>query len=185
MQNIIDRTNKFYLLMSRKVLSKTEYGILEKLLIEKMPLEQAAEQYGATEQYLEELYQRTCGKAEAVAELFSDIDQYEKKLHKLKLQLNPAASPAGIRKEKAQKDRQKLLLNSAFPFSARLLSVLEALEIKTIGELADMPLKDFMCIRGFKLKCREELTAFIEFENIGYLFKGFAVWKKQPIEQLK
>lgn len=171
--------------MSRKVLTEKEYEVLEKLLIEKMPLEQAAQQYGVTSQDVQELYQRTCSQVKAAAELFSKIDQYEKKLQKLKLQLNPHHSPAAMRKEKMEKDRQKVLLNSAFPFSARLQTILRNLEIKTIGELADMPLKDFMCIRGFKLKCREELIAFIEFENIGYLFKGFSAWKKQPVERFK
>lgn len=171
--------------MSRKVLSKKEYGVLEKLLIEKMSFEQAAQQYGVTSEDVQELYQRTCSKVKAVAELFSEIDQYEKKLQKLKRQLNPDPSPAAMRKEKAEKDRQKLLLDSSFPFSKRLLSVLETLEIKTIGDLADIPLKDFQNFSGFKIKCKEELTAFIEFENIQYLFKGFSRWKKAPIVQLK
>lgn len=185
MQNVIDRTIKFYLLMPRHLLSKKEYGILEKLLIEKMPLEQAARQYGLTSHELQELYQKTCLKVKEAAELFSQIDHYQKKLEKLKRELNPNPSPAAMKKEKAQHDRQKLIFSSTFPFSRRLRSVLEALEISTIGELADIPLKDYQHFRGFKAKCKEELIAFIEFENIGYLFKGFAVWKKQPIVQLK
>lgn len=171
--------------MSRKVLSKKEYGVLEKLLIEKMSFEQAAQQYGVTSEDVQELFQRTCSKVKAVAELFSEIDRYEKKLQKLKRRINPDPSPAAMRKEKAEKDRQKLLLDSSFPFSKRLLSVMETLEIKTIGELSDIPLKDFQNFNGFKIKCKEELTSFIEFENIQYLFKGFAVWKKQPIVRLK
>ncbi|WP_119790774.1 hypothetical protein [Flavobacterium anhuiense] len=185
MKDTIDLTNKFYLLMSRHLLSKKEYGVLEKLLIEKMPLEQAARQYGLTSLDVQELYQRICNKVKEAAELFSQIDHYQKKLEKLKRELNPNPRPATIKKEKAKKDRQKLLYSSNFPFSRRLRSVLEALEISTIGELSDIPLKDFQHFRGFKAKCKEELIAFIEFENIGYLFKGFAVWKKQPIVQLK
>lgn len=185
MKDTIERTNRFYLEMSRKLLSENEYDMLEKLLIEKMPMEQAAHQYGLTTQEIQELYQRICNKAKEAAELFSQIDHYQKKLEKLKRELNPNPSPAAIKKEKAQKDRQKLLYESDFPFSRRLRSVLEALEISTIGELADIPLKDFQHFRGFKTKCKEELVAFIESENIIHLFKGFAVWKKQPIEQLK
>lgn len=185
MQNVIDRTNKFYLLMSRHLLSKKEYGVLEKLLIEKMPMEQATQQYGLTSQEIRELYQKIFNKAKEAAELFSQIDHYQKKLEKLKRELNPNPSPAAIKKEKAQHDRRKLIFSSPFPFSTRLRSVLEALEISTIGELSDIPLKDFQHFRGFKTKCKEELAVFIESENIGYLFKGFAVWKKQTIEQLK
>lgn len=185
MHNVIDRTNRFYIEMSKQVLSEKEYDLLQKLLIDKMPLTQAAEQYGFTSDYVEELYEKTCNKVKAATELMCEIDHYNKKLQALKRQLNPNPSPAQIRKEKKEKDRQKLLLNSSFPFSKRLLSVLETLEIKTIGELSDIPLKDFQNFNGFKIKCKEELTAFIEFENIQYLFKGFAVWKKQPILRFK
>lgn len=185
MQNVIDRTNRFYIEMSRKVLSEKEYEMLHKLLIDKMPLKQAAQQYGVTKEYVQELYVATCNKVKAVTELFSEIDYYEKKLQKLKRELNPNPSPAQIRKEKAEKERQKPLYDSSFAFSRRLQSVLEILEVKTIGELADIPLKDFTRIRGFKAKCKEELIAFIEFEKIEHLFDGFSRWKKEPIVQLK
>ena len=183
MQNVIDRTNNFYLEMSRKVLSKKEYDVLQKLLIEKMSLREVAENYGATSEYVNELYERSYNKVKAVTELLSEIDHYIAKLQELKRELNP--TPAEIKKEKTQKDRQKLLLNSTFPFSKRLQGVLETLEIRTIGDLADIPLKDFQHFRGFKMKCKAEFIAFIEFENIAYLFKGFSRWKKEPIIQLK
>lgn len=185
MQNVIDRTNRFYLEMSRKVLSEKEYDVLQKLLIEKINLQELAQLYGVTSEYVGQIYESTCNKVKAVTELFSEIDYYQKKLQELKRELNPNLSPAQIKKEKVEKERKKLLYDSSFTFSRRLQSVLEALEITTIGELADIPLKDFQHFRGFKIKCKEELTAFIEFENIEYLFKGFMSWKKEPIVQLK
>ncbi|BDU26298.1 hypothetical protein [Flavobacterium sp. GSB-24] len=184
MHNVIDRTNRFYIEMSKQVLSEKEYDLLQKLLIDKMPLSQAAEQYGVTSEYVQELYEKTCNKVKAATELICD-DYYKKKLQELKRELNPNPSPSQIRKEKAEKDRQEPLYRSSFTFSRRLRSVMEALEIKTIGDLADIPLKDFQHFRGFKIKCKEELIAFIEFENIAYLFKGFSRWKKAPIVQLK
>lgn len=185
MQNVIDRTNRFYIEMSKQVLSEKEYDLLQKLLIDKMSLTQAAEQYGVTSEYVEELYEKTCNKVKAATELMCEIDHYKKKLQALKRELNPNPSPAQIRKEKAEKERQKLLYDSSFAFSRRLQSVLEVLEIRTIGDLADIPLKDFTRIRGFKAKCKEELIAFIEFEKIEHLFNGFSRWKKEPIVQLK
>lgn len=146
-------------------------------------MSEVAEQYGVTSEYVNELYEITYNKVKAVTELFLEIENYIAKLQELKRELNPA--PAEIKKEKTQKDRQKLLLNSPFPFSKRLQGVLETLEIRTIGDLADIPLKNFQHFRGFKIKCKEELIAFIEFENIAYLFKGFSRWKKEPIIQLK
>ncbi|WP_163399453.1 hypothetical protein [Flavobacterium fluviatile] len=183
MKNVIDRTNKFYIEMSRKVLSDKEYDVLRKMLIDKMTPRQTAELYGVTPEYVRELYRKSYNKVKAVTELFSEIDQYIEKLQELKRRLNP--SPADIIDDKTKKDRQKLLYSSAFPFSKRLQGVLETLKIKTVGELADIPLKDYQHFRGFKLKCKEELIAFIEFENIAYLFEGFSRWKKEPIVQLK
>jgi len=185
MRDPVERANKFYLQMSRKILSKKEYTLLYKLLIDKATTAQAAEQYGVTAQYIDELYLRTCSKVEEITELFSEISIYQKKLQELRHELNPNPSPAQIRKEKAARDRQRLLSESRFPISRRLQSVLQDLEIKTIGELADIPLKDYQHFRGFKMKCKQELAAFIEFEDIAYLFKGFSLWKKEPIEELK
>jgi hypothetical protein len=185
MKDPVECANKFYLQMSRTILSEKEYDLLYKLLIDKIPPAQAAAQFAVTEQYIEELYQRTLSKAEEITKLFSEISLYRKKLQELKLELNLNPTPAQIRKDKAAKDRQKLLSESRFPISRRLQSVLEALEIKTIGELADIPLKDYLHLRGFKIKCKHELTAFIEFEDIAYLFKGFSRWKKEPIAELK
>lgn len=185
MENVIDRTNRFYIEMSRKLLSKMEYDLLEKLLIEKITLRQAAEQYDIKEEFVVDLYERTCSKVKMVTELISEIDHYQKKLQELKAELNPDPSLAAIRKEKAKKDRQKLLYSSYFPFSRRMFRLFEALDNKTVGELAEIPLMDFHHFRGFKKQSKTELIAFIEFENIQYLFKGFAVWKKQPIVRFK
>jgi hypothetical protein len=183
MHNVIDRTNRFYIEMSRKLLSEKEYDVLEKLLIEKMPLEQLAERYGVTSEYVNELYKRSYNKVKAVTELLSEIDHYIVKLQELKRELNP--TPTEIRKDKTEKDRQKLLYHSQFPFSRRMYSMFGVLDVRTFGDLANIPLKDFQHFRGFKMKCKEELVAFIEFENIVYLFKGFSRWKKEPIIQLK
>lgn len=183
MQNVIDRTNSFYLEMSRKVLSEKEYDLLQKLLIDKMPLSEVAENYGVTSEYVNELYEITYNKVKAVTELFLEIDHYIAKLQELKHELNP--SPAQIRKEKKEKDRQKLLYDSQFPFSRRMYSMFGVLDVRTFGDLANIPLKDLQHFRGFKIKCKEELIAFIEFQNIAYLFKGFSRWKTEPIVQLK
>jgi hypothetical protein len=185
MHNVIDRTNRFYIEMSRKLLSEKEYDVLEKLLIEKMPLEQLAEQYGVTTEYVNELYERSYDKVRAVTELFSEIDQYIVKLRELKREIKSDASPAKAKKDKTEKDRQKLLSNSLFPFSRRMYSMFGVLDVRTFGDLANIPLKNFQHFRGFKIKCKEELIAFIEFENIAYLFKDFSRWKKAPIIQLK
>jgi predicted DNA-binding protein YlxM (UPF0122 family) len=79
MHNVIDRTNSFYLEMSRKVLSEKEYDVLEKLLIEKMSLSEVAENYGVTSEYVNELYEITYNKVKAVTELFLEIDHYIEK----------------------------------------------------------------------------------------------------------
>ncbi|MFH6936027.1 hypothetical protein [Flavobacterium sp. FlaQc-30] len=183
MQNDIDRANRLYTEISRKVLPEKEYDMLHRLLTENMPLQEAAAQYGVTSEYVEALLERTLSKAKAVAELLSEINGYIEKLQELKRELNP--SPAQIRKEKTKKDREKRVLDSQYPLSRRLLTVLDAMEMETFGQMADFPLKDFLRIRGFRAKCKEELIVLIEFEKMQYLFKGFSRWKKEPIPQFK
>jgi len=182
MQNVIDRTNSFYLEMSRKVLSEKEYDVLQKLLIDKMTLGQAAEHYGVTAEYVRQLYQRTYNKVKSVTELLSEIDQYKQKLQELKSETKPETKPVKKRKEGIETDRQKLLYNSHFPFSKRMFSLFEALDIRTVRELAAIPLTDYHHFRGFKKQSKIELIAFIEFENIENLFEGFYAWKTEPIE---
>lgn len=58
----------------------------------------------------------------------------------------------------------------------------EVLDVHTIGELAQIPLKNFVRYRGFREQCKKEIVAFIEFENIEHLFEGFSFWKTKPIE---
>ena len=60
---------------------------------------------------------------------------------------------------------QKMLNSSPFPFSKRMYNMFEFIEVRTIGELCAISLKDFQCFRGFKEQCRNELIAFIEFRD--------------------
>ena len=43
---LIDRTNRFYIEISKKVLSEKEHDILQKLLIEKKTLTEVGDNYG-------------------------------------------------------------------------------------------------------------------------------------------
>ncbi|MEN2489073.1 hypothetical protein AAYQ05_14840 [Flavobacterium sp. B11] len=183
MQNAIDRTNRFYTEMSKKLLPEKEYDVLHKLLTENIPLQEAAAKYGITSEYVEALYEETLSKAKLVTELLSEINGYMEKLQDLKHELNP--STVQIKREKTKKDREKRVSDSQYPLSRRLLAVFDAMEIETFGQMADFPLKDFLCIRGFRTKCKEELIALIEFEKMQYLFNGFSRWKKEAIPQLK
>jgi hypothetical protein len=58
------------------------------------------------------------------------------------------------------------ILKSKFPFSKRMHHFFESAEIHTVEQLAQIPLSKFTCFRGFKIKCMEELIAFIEFEQL-------------------
>lgn len=178
----IDRTNRFYIEMSRKVLSEKEYDVLQKLLMEKMTLQQVGDIYGVTGESIRQLYERTYNKAKSVTELLADIDSYKEKLEQLKYEFQLEAGQEKKRKSKADTDLQKLLYETHFPFSRRMHSFFESIGVRTLGELAEIPLMDFCCFRGFKGKCKNELVAFIEFEHIEHLFKGFSVWKTVPVK---
>lgn len=58
-----------------------------------------------------------------------------------------------------------------------MLNFFERAGISTIADLTSIPLPSYTCFRGFKLLCRKELVAYIEFEQIQDLFEGFHEWK--------
>jgi len=184
MKDAIERTNRFYIEMSRKVLSEKEYEILQSLLIEKMTLQQTAVLYGVTSENIRQIYQKTYDKVKSVTELLGEIDRYKVKLQQLKYDYKCATGQIKKRasKKKEEPEIYKTLYESHFPFSKRMYSFFEVMDIHTIGQLAQIPLEKFGNFRGFKEQCKKELIAFIEFENIEYLFKGFSVWKTLPIE---
>lgn len=179
---LIDRTNRFYIEMSRKVLSEKEYDVLHKILVEKMTLKEAGEIYGVTGESVRRIYERTFEKVKSVTELLGDIDYYKGKLEQLRHDFEYETGRIKKRRTRPETDLNKLLYDSHFPFSKRMFTFIESLDISTIGELAEIPLRDFQCLRGFKGKCKNELVAFIEFEHIEHLFKGFSVWKTVPIK---
>lgn len=193
MKDPIELTNRFYIEMSRKVLSEKEYEVLKMLLIDKMTLGDVGEIYGLTTESISQIYEKTFKKVQCITEILGEIDHYKKKLQRLKndfkcesgeLKKRPSRSRTQT-EIKIESVRNKTLYTSHFPFSKRMYSMFEVLDVHTIGELSEIPLKNFVRYRGFKEQCKKEIIAFIEFENIEYLFEGFAVWKKEPIEQLK
>jgi hypothetical protein len=182
MQNVIERTNKFYIEMSRKVLSEKEYNVLQKLLVEKMSLQQVSVLYGVTGESVRQIYEKTYKKVKSVTELLAEIDHYKQKLQQLKYDFKYESLQIKKRKTKTETDPHKILYSSHFPFSKRMYSFFEVLDIHTIGQLSEIPLKNFERFKGFKHECKKELIAFIEFENIEHLFEGFYVWKIKRIE---
>ncbi|MBJ2126318.1 sigma factor-like helix-turn-helix DNA-binding protein [Flavobacterium sp. IB48] len=188
MKDVIARTNRFYIEMSRKVLSEKEYDVLQKLLIEKMTLREAAVIYGVTSESVRQIYERTYKKVKSVTDLLGEIDNYKHKLKQLKSDCKFETRQIKKRKKKPEPEfapdscLQKTLYESHFPFSKRMYSMFEILDVHTIGQLCEIPLKDFHRYRGFGNQCKKELITFIEFENIEYLFEGFSVWKTEPIE---
>lgn len=190
MKNVIERTNRFYIEMSRKVLSEKEYDVLQKLLIEKKTLQEVAGIYGVTGESVRQIYEKTYKKVKSVTQLLAEIEDYKYKLEQLKNDFKcetqqikkGETQQIKKRKNKLETDRQKMLYESHFPFSKRMNNMLEVLDIHTIGQLCEIPLTDFHRFKGFQKQCKKELIAFIEFENIEHLFEGFSVWKKQPIQ---
>lgn len=177
MKNVIDRTNTFYLEMSRKVLSEREYDVMQKLLLEKMSLQEAADSYGFTSENIRQIYQRTYKKVKSVTELLAEIDTYKHKLQQLKQDFKKGGHQIKKRENKTEIGLSKKLYDSHFPFSKRMHNIIEVLDVHTVGQLAEIPLERFGYYMGFGQQCKKELIAFIEFENIEHLFKGFSLWK--------
>ena len=74
MKDVIARTNRFYIEMSRRVLSEMEYDVLLKLLIEKMTLQEVASIYGVTGESIRQIYESTYKKVQSVTQLLAEID---------------------------------------------------------------------------------------------------------------
>ncbi len=55
-QKVIDMTNRFYLEISKNLLSDREYEILEKLLIKKSTLNKVCEEYGICAERIRQIY---------------------------------------------------------------------------------------------------------------------------------
>jgi Tfp pilus assembly major pilin PilA len=121
--------------MSRKVLSEKEYDIFQKLLIEKMTLGEAAAIYGMTAKSIRLIYVRTYKKVQSVTELLGEIDNYKHKLKQLKLDFKSETRQIKRKNNKieteteTQKDLHKKLYASHFPFSKRMYSMFEVLDV--------------------------------------------------------
>ncbi|MGQ2985070.1 MAG: sigma factor-like helix-turn-helix DNA-binding protein [Flavobacterium sp.] len=175
---VIDRTNKFYLEMSKKVLTDREYEILHKLLIDKKPIHEVSKLYGLTNERIRQIYLNTCNKVKNATGVLNSIDHYKQILEELKRQWRIASKGELSKSEdKIVQNLDRSLVDFSFPFSKRMNSFFDLLEVKTLRELSAITLQEFSCIRGFKGQLKKELTAFIEFENIESLFEGFHDWK--------
>lgn len=177
---IIDRTNKFYLEISRKVLSPREYEVLHKLLIDKIPQHQVARDYEVTSERIRQIYESAFKKVKKVSGILEDIELYKQRLDALKESVLPrASSGSGKVKAAAMPDLDQKLCECSFPLGKRMSSFFELLEVSTIRDLSKISLKDFSCFRGFKGELRKELIAFIEFLHIESLWEGFEQWKNE------
>lgn len=179
MTDPVERTNRFYIEMSRKILSEKEYELLQKLLIEKITPHQAALLYGVSIEKIDQVYKRTYNKVKSATELLAEIDHYKKQLQELKNDAKNAACPIKKMEIKLNEDpdQNRILQESTFVFSKKMLHFFANLELHTIGQLAEIPLNNFHLFRGFKIQLKKELVAFIVFENIERQFKGFSRWK--------
>ncbi len=178
-KKIIDRTNIFYLDMSRKVLTEREYKVIYQMLVSKKTILELANEYYLSRERIRQIYIDAYNKVKSITELFQEIDHYKQLRDKLRsdyrngnveLQLLNDAEKEALLKKK--------LIDSVFPFSRRLWNMLVSLDIHTIGDMVAVPLQEYQNFRGFKTACKKELKAFIEFENIEELINGYRHWSK-------
>ena len=179
-KNIIDRTNRFFIEMSRKVLTEREYEILYQMLVNKKPMVMLANDYKLSRERIRQIFRDAYNKVKSITELFQEIDYYKELRDKLRADYRKEYRE--LRKwDDAEKNEvlKKKLIDSAFPFSKRLWNILVSLDIYSIGDLAAIPLEEYQRFRGFKRMCKRELIAFIKFENIEELFDGYHKWSKK------
>lgn len=179
-KNIIERTNSFYIDMSRRILTEKEYDIIYKMLVNKRPIIELANEYNLSRERIRQIYWDTYSKVKSITELFQDIDFYKQRRDQLREECQNEYKYLRTLNDAEKEDLlKKKLINSAFPFSKRLLNLLVSLEIYSIEDLVGIPLKEYQNFRGFNTLCKKELKAFIDFENIEELFDGYYKWSKK------
>ena len=177
-QKVIDMTNRFYLEISKNLLSDREYEILEKILIKKSTLNKVCEEYGICAERIRQIYTEVFFKIKSVSEIFKDIDALKNMRNQLRNECISRRKKIPQRKQKIKISLNKKLINSGFPFSKRLWNMLSVIDCHTLEDLTKVPLENYLKVRGFKGKCMKEILQFIEFENIEDEFKGFHKFKK-------
>lgn len=178
-QSLIDRSNAFYLEMSRRFITQRDYTIVYKLLIEKIPMKVLADEYQISNQRIRQIYAKVYSKVKLITEtLQNDVDFYLRKKDKLhEKQPNEINDTSKRTNQGKPIDRTDLLVHSTFRFSKRMQNMFDFIEVQTLEDLLAIPLYKLRLFRGFKRECKKELVAFIEFEKIEHLFEGFNDWK--------
>jgi hypothetical protein len=178
-QKIIDMTNQFYLEMSKNILSKREYEIMEKILIDKCPLEILSEKYNVGYASIRKIYENIFYKVKSVSGLIREIDLLKEKIKPLSEEFMTdfnATSENGPSKTEFQ---NRNITESTFLFSSRLRNMLKKMDMITFKDLINIPITDYTKYRGFRGKCMEEFIKFIEFENLEDEFEGFYEFKEK------
>lgn len=178
-EKIIDMTNQFYLEMSKNVLSEREYEILEKILIDKCPLEVLSEKYNVGYASIRKIYESVFHKVKSVSGLIREIDLLKEKIKPLSKEVISDFKAASENRPTKTELLNRNITESSFLFSSRLRNMLNKMDIVTFKDLTDIPLADYPKYRGFKGKCMEEFVQFIEFENLEVEFEGFYEFKKK------
>lgn len=177
-QKIIDMTNQFYLEMSKNILSEREYEIMEKILIDKCPLDVLSEKYDGGYESIFKIYERVFYKVKSVSELIREIDFLKEKIMLLSKVISDFKATSENRPRKTELQNRNIT-ESSFLFSSRLRNMLKKMDVVTFKDLTDIPITNYPKYRGFKGKCMEEFVQFIEFENLEDEFEGFYEFKKK------
>lgn len=176
----IARANKFYLEISKRILTEKEYNIVHRLLIENQSINEVAQEYKLSSARISQIFNSTFDKVKSIADTFQDIDYYKQKLNELRSAYQNEKNTKNTFEASLLNNPELFsmkIMDSRFPFSKRLYNMLDLMDICTIGDLQAIPLKNLHCFRGFKKECKKELIAFIEFEYLENYFEGFYKWK--------
>jgi len=178
-QSLIDRSNIFYLEMSRKFITQRDYDIMYRLLIEKIPMSILAVEYNISGERVRQIYEKVYSKLKSITKtLQDDVDFYIQRKDNLREQyLNEINHSPKRTNQGKPLDSKDLILNSTFRFGQRMRNMFNFIDVYTLEDLVAIPLYKLTLFRGFKKECKKELIAFIEFEKIEHLFEGFSDWK--------
>jgi len=168
----IDLTNRFYLEISKNVLTGKEYEILKRLLVDKYSVSMLLKNYNVENTRVKQIFQKVFDKVKSLSEHLKEMDIQKERRNNC-----PPEIPES---EKIDDDfPSKKISESSFPFSIRLYNVLTRMGCKTFGDLVEIPIHNYPKYNGFKIKCTTEFISFIEYENMEEKFDGFYEFKKK------
>jgi len=146
-----------------------EYQVILKMLVQKQPIEDVADEYGLTKPRIRQIYNKALKRTERYIRNLQEFDDVQKKLTEKSLELeNLKFFISNTQKDfnVEDEDIKKIsILNNKlrdYDLSVRALTCLYYGDVHTVGELVRLDRKDLLRFRNFGKKTLKELDDLVD-----------------------